>query len=55
MTQDNRKDAALAAEGLHFDNWFDAIEHGVRNRVRDFVETQLEEELAQALARPRRA
>jgi transposase-like protein len=53
MKQDSTKDAALAAEGLLFDNWFDAIEDGVRSRVRDFIEALLEEELAQTLARPR--
>ena len=55
MKQDSTKHAALAAEGLLFDNWFDAIEDGVRSRVRDFIETLLEEELAQTLARPRYA
>jgi putative transposase len=55
MTQDNTKGAPIAAEGLLFDNWFDAIEDGVRSRVRDFIETLLEEELAQTLARPRYA
>jgi transposase-like protein len=53
MRQDSTKDAALAAEGSLFDNWFDAIEDGVRNRVREFIETMLEEELAHTLARPR--
>ena len=53
MKQDSTKDAALAAEGFLFDNWFDAIEDGVRSRVRDFIEALLEEELAQTLARPR--
>lgn len=53
MKQDSTKGAAIAAEGLLFDNWFDAIEDGVRSRVRDFIETLLEEELAQTLARPR--
>ena len=55
MNQDSTKVAAIAAEGLLFDNWFDAIEDGVRSRVRDFIETLLEEELAQTLARPRYA
>lgn len=36
-----------------FDVWSDAIEDGVRARVRSFIETMLEEELEAALARPR--
>src|SRR5208283_1212640 len=40
-------------EGLLFDDWFDAIEDGVRARVRGFIETMLEEELCEALSRPR--
>ncbi len=45
MTKDTLKEAAAAAEGLLFDDWFDAIEDGVRARVRGFIETMLEEEL----------
>jgi transposase-like protein len=47
------KEAAVAAESLLFDDWFDAIEDGVRARVRGFIETMLEEELSGALSRPR--
>ena len=36
-----------------FDNWFDEIETGVRARVRGFIQTMLEEELDEALSRPR--
>ena len=50
MKQDSMKKEALAAEGSLFDNWFDAIEDGVRSRVREFIETMLEEELAQTFA-----
>ena len=39
MTRDTTKEAAVAAEVLLFDNWFDAIEDGVRARVRGFIET----------------
>src|SRR5271167_3572410 len=53
MTSDTTKEAAVAAEGLLFDDWFDAIEDGVRARVRGFIETMLEEELSEALSRPR--
>ena len=54
MTKDTTKEAAAAAEGLLFDDWFDAIEDGVRARVRGFIETMLEEELCEALSRRRR-
>src|SRR5271157_6601763 len=53
MTKDTMKDAAAAAEALLFDDWFDAIEDGVRARVRGFIETMLEEELSGTLSRPR--
>ncbi len=53
MTKDTTKEAAVAAEVLLFDDWFDAIEDGVRARVRGFIETMLEEELSDALSRPR--
>ncbi|HEY8136303.1 MAG TPA: transposase, partial [Methylocystis sp.] len=45
--------AAVAADILLFEDWFDAIEDGVRARVRGFIETMLEEELDSALSRPR--
>src|SRR5882757_7851898 len=38
-----------------FDNWFDPIESGVRSRVREFIETMMEDELETALSRPRYA
>ena len=44
MTKDTTKEAAIAADRLLFDDWFDAIEDGVRTRVRGFIETMLEEE-----------
>jgi putative transposase len=53
MTKDTTKEAAVAAEVLLFDDWFDAIEDGVRARVRGFIETMLDGELAGALSRPR--
>jgi putative transposase len=53
MTKDSMKDAAVAADPLLFDDWFDAIEDGVRARVRGFIETMLEQELSSALSRPR--
>jgi putative transposase len=41
-------------QGL-FDNWFDPIEAGVRDRVREFIESMLEAELANSLSRSRYA
>ena len=38
-----------------FDNWFDPIEAGLRDRVRDFIHAMLESELDMALSRPRYA
>ena len=38
-----------------FDDWFDPIEAGLRDRVRDFIETMIRIELDAALARPRYA
>ena len=45
--------AAVAADSLLLDDWFDAIEDGVRVRVRGFIEAMLEEELSGVLSRPR--
>ena len=53
MTKDTTKEAGVAADGLLFDDWFDAIEDGVRARVRGFIETMLEAELCEAVSRPR--
>ena len=53
MTKIITKTASVAAEPLLFDNWFDPVEDGVRARVRGFIETMLEEELDDALSRPR--
>ena len=53
MTKDTTKATAVAADIMLFDNWFDPIEDGVRERVRGFIETMLEEELDGALSRPR--
>jgi transposase-like protein len=53
MTKNTMKDPAVAAGNLLFDDWRDAIEDGVRGRVRSFIETMLEEELDAALSRPR--
>lgn len=44
-----------AREVYLFDDWFDPIEAGLRDRVRDFIETMIRTELDAALARPRYA
>jgi transposase-like protein len=36
-----------------FDNWFDPIETGVRDRVREFIHAMIEGELDMSLSRPR--
>ena len=50
-------DSQPAAEtAVHlFDNWFDPIETGLRDRVRDFIHAMIEGELDLALSRPRYA
>jgi len=53
MTKDTTKTAAVAADIMLFDDWFDPIADGVRARVRGFIETMLEEELDGVLSRPR--
>jgi transposase-like protein len=49
--------AQPAAEtAIHlFDNWFDPIEAGLRDRVREFIQAMIEGELDEALSRPRYA
>ena len=37
-----------------FDDWFDPIEAGLRDRVREFIHAMFEGELDTALSRPRR-
>ena len=38
-----------------FNNWFDPIEAGLRNRAREFLQAMLEAELDESLARSRYA
>ena len=52
-TQSDSATAAAETAPQLFDNWFDPIEFGVRSRVRDFIETMMEEELEAVLSRPR--
>ncbi len=52
MIKDTTKEAAGSAEALLLDDWFDAIEDGVRSRVRG-IETMPEAELSEALSRLR--
>ena len=57
MTNTNTMSPALQSEAgtaVHLlDNWFDAIEVGLRERVREFIQAMIESELEVALARPR--
>ena len=52
MKKDTTGPAAEATEERLFDNWFDPVESTLRSRVRGFLETMIEEELA-ACRRPR--
>ena len=51
---DSSQPAAEATVDL-FDNWFDPIETGVRERVREFIDAMIEGELDMSLSRPRYA
>ena len=51
---DSSQPAAEATVDL-FDNWFDPIETGVRERVREFIHAMIEGELDMSLSRPRYA
>src|ERR1700756_702918 len=43
-----------AATAVHLlDDWFDPIEAGLRDRVREFIQAMIESELEAALVRPR--
>ena len=59
MTSTTTKPEAVQPEAetavYLFDDWFDPIEAGLRDRVRDFIETMFRTELDTALARPRYA
>ena len=59
MTSTTTKPAADQPEAetavYLFDDWFDPIEAGLRDRVRAFIETMIRGELDAALARPRYA
>ena len=43
MTKDTMKEAAVAAGNLLFNDWVDAIEDGVRSRVRGFSTLELDD------------
>jgi hypothetical protein len=59
MTNTTTKRAAVQPEvetaAYLFDDWIDSMEAGLRDRVRDFIETMIRAELDAALARPRYA
>ncbi len=53
MKADSTRGTSPATDSSLFDNWFDAIEDGVRSRAPDFIEAMRERELARTSARPR--
>jgi putative transposase len=53
MKEDITPPVPAAAKDRLFDNWFDPVEAALRSKVRGFLETMIEEELSDALARPR--
>jgi len=57
MTSNSTKSSSLQSEAETtvrlLDDWFDPIEAGLRDRVREFIHTMIESELETALARPR--
>src|SRR2546421_13006606 len=57
MTSNSTKSSSLRSEAETamrlLDDWFDPIEAGLRDRVREFIQTMIESELETALARPR--
>jgi transposase-like protein len=57
MTNNSTTSPALQSEAetaVHLlDDWFDPIEAGLRDRVREFIQAMIESELEAALARPR--
>src|ERR1700747_2853049 len=59
MTNNSTKLPVLGSEGEIavglLDEWFDPIEAGLRDRVRDFIQTMIEGELEAVLSRPRYA
>ena len=57
MTSDTTKPGAVQPEAAAhlFEDWFDPIESGLRERVRGFIEEMIRAELDAVLARPRYA
>ena len=59
MTNNSTKSPALQSEAETavdlLDDWFDPIEAGLRDRVREFIQAMIESELETALSRPRYA
>jgi hypothetical protein len=49
----HRGNTAPASPALFDESWFDPIETAIRGQIRDFIEALVDEELDQALGRPR--
>ena len=59
MTSDSTRlcqpQSEIETAGRLFDNWFDPIEAGLRDRTRDFLQAMFEAELEDVLSRSRYA
>src|SRR5712672_3905706 len=59
MTSNSTKSSSLQSEAETamrlLDDWFDPIEAGLRDRVREFIQAMIESELEAVLSRPRYA
>jgi transposase-like protein len=54
ITNSSSLQSEAADTAIHFlEDWFDPIEAGLRERVREFIQTMIETELEAALCRPR--
>src|SRR3974390_3642875 len=55
MTNNSTKQSEAETAIQVLDDWFDPIEAGLRDRVREFIQTMIESELEAVLSRPRYA
>ena len=53
ITKSDSSQPAVDTAVYLFDDWFDPIEAGVRDRVRGFIQAMIEGELDETLMRPR--
>jgi hypothetical protein len=50
-TTSGQRQSEIETTAQLFDNWFDPIEAGLRDRAREFLQTMLEAELDEVLSR----